>query len=174
MEITHEKYFLEYRKSAEVIEAFKSAYDTYVLDKTVKFGMDKKMNKYVKGFELAYYHHGELMWEPIIFNIDTGKKTVDYNQMGLTDEVSLKKYLTNKHNPYKVLETFCLFFHDSKQTHEFLFNSAKHYPEIKHYDSDAVIAISAKLNEAFFIKPFADQLELDLGEKTDHRHKPKI
>jgi hypothetical protein len=174
MEITHEKYFLEYRKSAEVLEAFKSAYDTYVLDKTTKFGLDKDMNKYVKGFELAFYHHGELIWEPIIFNIETGKKKVEYEKMGLTDEVSLTKYLNNKHNAYKVLETFCLFFHDGKQNHEFLFNSATHYPQKIIYDAQAVSDISAKLNEAFFIKPFADQLELDLGEKIDKKHKPKI
>lgn len=174
MEITYEKYFLEYRKSSEVLETFKSAYDNYVLDKAAKFGINKDLDKYVKGFELAFYHHGELIWEPIIFNVNTGKKNVEYEKMGFTDEADLKKYLNNKHHPYKVLETFCLFFHDGKKMHEFLFNSASHYPEQRIYNIEAISEISAKLNEVFFIKPFADQLELDLSEKIDKKHKPKI
>lgn len=110
MEIKYESYFLEHKKSHQVLELFKCAYDTYVLDKTTKFGLDSDMNKYVKGFELAFYHHGDLIWEPIILNIETGKKTVEYEKMGLHDELSINKYLKNKINPYKVLETFCFSF----------------------------------------------------------------
>lgn len=172
MEFKHESYFLEKRKP-EIIESFKAVYDIYAEEKSIN-SFEKDGEKYVKGFNIAYYHHGGLIWEPIIFDIKTGNIEIEYSKMGLNDSESINKYIKDKNNPYKVLETFCLVFYDGVEKYEFLFNSATHYKEIRLFNKDTRQEVSNKLNEAFFIKPLVHQLELDLQEKSFKNTKPKI
>lgn len=168
MQFDNEKFFLEDKKSLEKLSLFKKDYENYLKEPSKVF-KNKDWEKCLKGFIVAYYHHYGLVYEPIIFNIDKGIHVVDYDKMNLYTDQDKQKYNKFKKNPYIVLENFCFIFHDGKQKQEFFFEDKKHI-----YNQENKEIFLSKLKELFFIKPFSEQLELDLQEKVEPKRSHKI